>query len=73
MTLEANKAIVRKWIDAWMVNDMDALDELFAPDYTVNGTRIGVEGVKQAVQFLHSVLSDILSKNTISGRNARAR
>lgn len=57
--IEANKAIIHKWIDAWVVNDIDALQEIFAPDYTVNETLIGVEGVKQAVQFLHAVLSDI--------------
>jgi len=57
--LETNKALIHKWIDAWMVNDIDVLDELFAQDYTVNGMRIGVEGVKQAVQFLHTALADI--------------
>jgi steroid delta-isomerase-like uncharacterized protein len=59
MTLEANKALVRKWVDAWMVNDIDVLDELFAQAYTVNGAWVGVESVKQAVQFLHTALSDI--------------
>ncbi|HEU0295393.1 MAG TPA: ester cyclase [Anaerolineales bacterium] len=57
--LETNKALIRKWIDAWIVNDLVVLDEIFAQDYRVNETRIGVEGVKQAVQFLHSVFSDI--------------
>ena len=57
--LETNKALIRKWIDAWIVNDLVVLDEIFAQDYRVNETRIGVEGVKQAVQFLHSVISDI--------------
>lgn len=57
--LETNKALVRKWIDAWTANDLDVLAEVFARDYSVNETLIGVEGVKQAVQFLHSVLSDI--------------
>ena len=59
MAFETNKALIRKWIDAWSSNNLDLLNELFAPDYTVNGVRIGVEGVKQAVQFLHAVLSDI--------------
>jgi steroid delta-isomerase-like uncharacterized protein len=59
VTLKTNKALIRKWIDAWVVNDLDVLDEIFAQDYRVNETRIGVEGVKQAVQFLHSVFSDI--------------
>ena len=59
MTLEPNKALIRRWIDAWVISDLDVLDEIFASDYAVNETRVGVEGVKQAVQFLHSVLSDI--------------
>ena len=59
MTPKTNKDLVQKWIDAWIVNDLDLLDELFAPDYAVNETRIGPEGVKQAVGFLHAVLADI--------------
>ena len=59
MTTEANKALVRMWIDAWMRSDVVLLDQIFAPTYTVNGKHIGIEGVKQAVQFLHSVLSDL--------------
>ena len=59
MTLESHKALIRKWIDAWIANDLGALDEVFARDYRVNETLVGVEGVKQAVQFLHAVLSDI--------------
>jgi steroid delta-isomerase-like uncharacterized protein len=57
--LETNKALVREWINAWVINNIDVLDELFAQDYTVNGIRIGVESVKQAVQFLHTALSGI--------------
>jgi len=59
MTLEAHKALVRRWIDAWIAMDLDVLDEIFARDYVVNETLIGVDGVKQAVQFLHTVLSGI--------------
>ena len=57
--VEANKTLVRRWIDAWIANDITILDELFAPNYTVNGVQIGIEGVKKGVQFLHSVLADI--------------
>ena len=60
--LEANKALIRKWIEAWTANNLEALDETFAPEYSVNETVIGVEGVKQAVQFLHSVFSDIFAE-----------
>ena len=62
MELETNKTLVHKWIDAWITNDRDVLDEIFARDYTVNGALVGSAGVKQAVQFLHSVLSCITAE-----------
>lgn len=57
--METNKALIQRWIDAWIANNIPLMDELFAQDYKVNGVRIGVEGVKQAVQFLHTALSDV--------------
>jgi steroid delta-isomerase-like uncharacterized protein len=57
--METNKALVHKWLEAWRDNNLTLLDELFTQDYAVNGTVIGLEGVKQAVQFLHAVFSDI--------------
>ena len=59
MTIEDNKALIRKWLEAWKAEDVASLDKLFAPQYTVNGVPVGVEGVKQAVQFLHAALTDI--------------
>src|SRR5687767_194396 len=56
---ESNKIIVRKWIDAWVNGDLEVLDKLFTQDYTVNGVLIGIDGVKQAVEFLHTVLADV--------------
>jgi predicted ester cyclase len=46
-----------------MIFDIAVLDMLFARDYTVNGTLVGIEGVKQAVQFLHAALSDISAES----------
>jgi steroid delta-isomerase-like uncharacterized protein len=57
--MEENKALVYQWLEAWRDQDLPLLDELFTSDYTVNGAVIGPEGVKQAVQFLHTVFSDI--------------
>ena len=59
MTLENNKVLVRQWIAAWMARDLTALDALFAPDYTVNEKVVGVEGVRQGVNFFHNILSEI--------------
>jgi steroid delta-isomerase-like uncharacterized protein len=62
MRLEENRSLIYKWLDAWINNDVVQIENLFAQDYTVNGILIGVEGVKQAVQFLHTVFSDISAK-----------
>jgi len=59
MTLEDNKALVRRWIDVWVKKDLALLNELFTQDYTVNGALIGLAGVKQAVEVLHISLSNI--------------
>ena len=59
MTIDENKAIVRAWVKAWVENAPVAVDDLFAEDYTVNGVVVGQQGVKQAMQLLHSALSDI--------------
>ena len=57
--MDANKALVYQWLEAWREKDLALLDELFTQDYAVNGNVIGPEGVKQAVQFLHAVFADI--------------
>ena len=62
MSIESNKELVRKWIEAWQAKDLAALEKLFAAGYTVNGQPIGIEGVKGGVQFLHSVLADISAR-----------
>lgn len=59
MMLEENRSLIYKWLDAWINNDVVQIENLIAQDYTVNGILIGVEGVKQSVQFLHTVFSDI--------------
>ena len=59
MILEENRSLVHKWLDAWIHNDVVQIENLFAQDYSVNDRWIGVEGVKQSVQFLHTVFSDI--------------
>lgn len=59
MQTNDNKVVIHQWIDAWMRKDLAPIDQLFAPNYTVNGIHVGVEGVKQAVQFLHTAFTDI--------------
>ena len=57
--LEENRSLIHKWLDAWINNDVVQIENLFTQDYSVNDRWIGVEGVKQSVQFLHTVFSDI--------------
>jgi steroid delta-isomerase-like uncharacterized protein len=59
MMLEENRSLIHKWLDAWINNDVGQIENLFAQEYSVNDRWIGVEGVKQSVQFLHTVFSDI--------------
>ena len=59
MMLEENRSLIHKWLDAWINNDVVQIENLFAQDYSVNDRWIGIEGVKQSVQFLHTVFSDI--------------
>jgi len=59
---EVNKVLVQKWINAWIANDVGALDGIFAQEYMVNENLIGIDGVKQAVQVLHSAFSNIAAE-----------
>jgi steroid delta-isomerase-like uncharacterized protein len=63
MMLEENRSLIHKWLDAWIHNDVVQIENLFAQDYSVNDRWIGVEGVKQSVQFLHTVFSDISAES----------
>jgi predicted ester cyclase len=84
MTLEDNKAIVRRVFDEiYNQGNYDVADELIAPDYTShNGgshTLVGVEGVKKSASQqrhtfpdLHSFIDDLIAegdKVVIRGRD----
>ena len=52
---EENKALVRRMEEAWASNELDALDEMFAPDFDNSATAFpglppGLEGAKLAHQ-----------------------
>ena len=59
MSTATNKALVRRWLDAWASLDFATMDELFDAAYTVNGAPVGAEGVKQAVLALHAALAPV--------------
>jgi hypothetical protein len=41
MSLEENKAIVRKFIEAYNKRNLDAFDDLLAPDYVDHTSQVG--------------------------------
>ncbi len=63
MSLEENKAIVRRWFDEfWNAGNLDVADEIFHPNYIVEGVeadRRDVEANKEGYAFWHRVLPDI--------------
>ena len=59
-TEEANKSIVRRWIDeAYRLGNVGIVDELFSPDYAANGRHLGRDGVKSAVTMIKTAFPDI--------------
>ncbi len=47
MSLEENKAIVRRMVDAYNKHNLDWFDEFIAPDYVDHSNQVGAEGAKQ--------------------------
>jgi steroid delta-isomerase-like uncharacterized protein len=62
MSTDMMKAAVDEWIRAWNEVDLDAVERLFAPAYTVNGREVTPEGVKQAIVWLRSTFQDPVLK-----------
>lgn len=64
MSTEANKALVRRWVDAWNTNtNLEVVEDIFAPDWKnqnpLPGGAEGIEGVKQFVRVNRRAFSDI--------------
>jgi steroid delta-isomerase-like uncharacterized protein len=61
---ESNKAIMRRFWDAWEQGNVDLLDELLVPEY-INHTLAapdlppGPEGVKEVVSMFHSAMPEL--------------
>jgi len=69
MSLEENKAIVRKFIEAYNNRNLDAFDDLLAPDYVDHTSQVGPEGLKQLMNMafkafpdLHETIEDIIAE-----------
>ncbi|MFJ7266972.1 ester cyclase [Streptomyces sp. NPDC099050] len=47
---EANKALARRWFDeGWSRGNLQAADQIFAPEFLLNGERVGPAGPKRSV------------------------
>ena len=60
MTLEDNKAVVRRFAEeVWNQGNLAALDELVTPDVTRNGQPVGRAGMGGAVTMIRGGLPDL--------------
>ena len=70
MSLEENKAIVRKFIEAYNKQNFDLLDDLVAPDYVDHTNKLrGLESLKQLMNMgikgvpdWHETIEDIIAE-----------
>jgi C-1 hydroxylase len=69
MSLEENKAIVRRMIEAYNKHNLDWFDEFIAPDYFDHTNQVGPEGVKQLFNMgfkgfpdWHETIEDIIAE-----------
>lgn len=75
MSLEENKAIVRGFIEAYNMRNIDSLDEFVAPDYVDHTNNIQrLEGLKQMINMSlegvpdwHETIEDSLRKGIRCG------
>ncbi len=59
MSLEENKAIVRRFVEAYNTGNLDLLDDLLAPDYVNHTLQIrGLETLKQFETMIFNTFPD---------------
>jgi C-1 hydroxylase len=59
LSLEENKAVVRRLVEAFNKHDLFLLDELMAPDYFDHGHQLrGLRGYKQLLTMIFSAFPD---------------
>ena len=69
MSLEENKAIVRRFIEAYNKRNLDLFDDILAPDYFDHTSKVGIEGLKQLMNMafkafpdFHETIEDIIAE-----------
>jgi len=69
MSLEENKALVRRFIEAYNKRNLDLFDDLLAPDYFDHTNKVDIEGLKQLMNMafkafpdFHETIEDIIAE-----------
>lgn len=69
MPLETNKALVRRFVDAYNNRNLDAFDEILSPDYFDYSSQVGPKGLKQLMNMafnafpdFHETIEDIIAE-----------
>jgi predicted ester cyclase len=69
MSLEENKKVVRRFVEAYNNQNLDLLDEILAPDYFDKTNQVGPAGLKQLIQMAfaafpdyHETIEDIIAE-----------
>jgi len=69
MSLEENKEVVRRFVEAYNNQDLDSLDDLLAPDYFDKTNQVDAEGLKQLIRMAfaafpdyHETIEDIIAE-----------
>jgi len=58
MSLEENKKVVRRFVEAYNKRNLDAFDDLLAPDYFDHTNQVGVDGLKQLMNMAFKAFPD---------------
>ena len=69
MSLEENKAIVRRFVEAYNTGNVDLLDDILAPDYFDHTNQVDAEGLKMLIKMAfaafpdyHETIEDIIAE-----------
>ena len=69
MSLEENKQVVRRFVEAYNTGNVDLLDEILAPDYFDHTNQVDAEGLKQLIKMAfaafpayHETIEDIIAE-----------
>ena len=69
MSLEENKEVVRKFVEAYNTGNVDLLDDILAPDYFDHTNQVDAEGLKQLIKMAfaafpdyHETIEDIIAE-----------